>query len=110
MRERDQRTGAPTVTTLTGGEATITLGAVAGAAPAPGAIVNLTAMHGSGATTSWTITYKPFAKVVSGPGANHSLGLTYDGAVFAWGYNSNGQLGDGTTTPRTTPVKVTVVP
>jgi alpha-tubulin suppressor-like RCC1 family protein len=26
--------------------------------------------------------------------------------VWAWGYNGNGQLGDGTTTERTTPVQV----
>ena len=39
-------------------------------------------------------------------GLGHSLALTSDGQVFAWGYNSSGQLGDGTTTQRTTPVAV----
>lgn len=29
----------------------------------------------------------------------HSLALRSDGTVWAWGANSNGQLGDGTTTP-----------
>jgi alpha-tubulin suppressor-like RCC1 family protein len=29
-----------------------------------------------------------------------------DGTVWAWGYNFFGQLGDGTTTQRTTPVQV----
>ncbi|MFZ2277983.1 MAG: cadherin-like beta sandwich domain-containing protein [Prosthecobacter sp.] len=33
-------------------------------------------------------------------GGNHSLALCSDGTVVAWGANSNGQLGDGTTTTR----------
>ncbi|ABP54434.1 RCC1 domain-containing protein [Salinispora tropica] len=39
-------------------------------------------------------------------GRRHSLALTDTGAVLAWGSNSNGQLGDGTTTARSTPVTV----
>ncbi|HET7294697.1 MAG TPA: chitobiase/beta-hexosaminidase C-terminal domain-containing protein [Vicinamibacteria bacterium] len=39
-------------------------------------------------------------------GDNFSLALRSDGTVFAWGYNANGQLGDTTTTQRTTPVVV----
>jgi alpha-tubulin suppressor-like RCC1 family protein len=35
-----------------------------------------------------------------------SFALTSDGTAWAWGYNSNGQLGDGTTTNRATPVQV----
>jgi len=37
---------------------------------------------------------------------SHSLALKQDGTVLAWGYNGNGQLGDGTTTNRTEPVSV----
>jgi len=44
---------------------------------------------------------------VSG-GLNHSLALKSDGTVWAWGSNANGSLGDGTTTPRLTPVQVGV--
>lgn len=39
-------------------------------------------------------------------GDAHSMALSSDGLVFAWGSNDNGQLGDGTTTDRTVPVAV----
>jgi alpha-tubulin suppressor-like RCC1 family protein len=39
-------------------------------------------------------------------GSSHSLALCSDGTVAAWGYNSNGQLGDNTTTRRNAPVAV----
>jgi alpha-tubulin suppressor-like RCC1 family protein len=39
-------------------------------------------------------------------GYSHSLALKADGTVMAWGYNSSGQLGDGTTMQRLSPVAV----
>ncbi|MGH3391638.1 MAG: RCC1 domain-containing protein [Actinomadura sp.] len=39
-------------------------------------------------------------------GVAHNLALTSTGEVYAWGYNAYGQLGDGTTTDRDTPVPV----
>ncbi|PKV09411.1 RCC1 domain-containing protein [Bifidobacterium asteroides] len=39
-------------------------------------------------------------------GASHSLALGSDGNVYAWGYNWNGQLGDGTSSNRNAPVRV----
>lgn len=39
-------------------------------------------------------------------GAYHSLALTKDGTVWAWGRNNRGQLGDGTKERRATPVQV----
>lgn len=39
-------------------------------------------------------------------GGAHSLGLKSDGTVWSWGLNLSGQLGDGSTTERLTPVQV----
>jgi alpha-tubulin suppressor-like RCC1 family protein len=39
-------------------------------------------------------------------GGSHSLGLGSDGQVYSWGANDYGQLGDGTTTSRTSAVAV----
>ena len=41
-------------------------------------------------------------------GCHHSLALKRDGTVRAWGYNAFGQLGDGTNSRRTVPVKVKI--
>ncbi|MGW7002585.1 RCC1 domain-containing protein, partial [Streptomyces sp. NPDC054933] len=42
-------------------------------------------------------------------GGRHSLALLPNGTVLAWGNNTFGQLGDGTTMSRTTPVRVCAV-
>jgi len=39
-------------------------------------------------------------------GRSHTAALRGDGTVWAWGSNTRGQLGDGTTTTRSTPVQV----
>lgn len=39
-------------------------------------------------------------------GREHSMALDAHGTVYTWGRNSEGALGDGTTTRRTTPVRV----
>lgn len=40
----------------------------------------------------------------------HTLYAKRDGTLWAWGKNDDGQLGDGTTTGRSTPVKITGIP
>ena len=47
-----------------------------------------------------------FTYVQVSAGAYHSLALGSDGNVYAWGWNYYGQLGDGTTTNRSMPVRV----
>ena len=47
-----------------------------------------------------------FTYVQVSAGSRHSLALGSDGNAYAWGYNTFGQLGDGTTTPRITPGRV----
>jgi alpha-tubulin suppressor-like RCC1 family protein len=44
------------------------------------------------------------SQVAAGPNAGYAVKT--DGTVWAWGDNSSGQLGDGTTTNRATPVQV----
>ena len=66
---------------------------------------------GDGTTTSSlvpvTVALQPGARFTRlSAGQNYSLALTADGLLFGWGYNGNGQLGDGTTTDRATPVPV----
>ncbi|MFZ5948284.1 MAG: T9SS type A sorting domain-containing protein [Stygiobacter sp.] len=42
-------------------------------------------------------------------GSNHTLALTSDGLVYAWGNNDSGQLGDGTNTLSTNAVPVSTL-
>jgi len=45
-----------------------------------------------------------FIAIAAGP--NHSMALRNDGTVWTWGLNSNGQLGNGTTSNSAVPVQV----
>lgn len=37
---------------------------------------------------------------------SHSLAVKSDGTLWSWGYNYHGELGDGTTVSRSSPVPV----
>lgn len=54
--------------------------------------------------TTVTLDGIEFVQISSRSG--HSLGLTSEGTVYAWGYNASGQLGDNTTNNSSTPVQV----
>jgi alpha-tubulin suppressor-like RCC1 family protein len=53
---------------------------------------------------------KAVACGVGGGGGGHSLALTFEGKVFAWGANTNGQLGIGNNEQKTAPVPVDFPP
>jgi alpha-tubulin suppressor-like RCC1 family protein len=72
---------------------------------------NLDGELGDGATANSDVPVKvklPAGTKVTGiaAGGYDSLALTSTGAVFAWGYNTDGELGDGGTTNSDLPVKV----
>jgi alpha-tubulin suppressor-like RCC1 family protein len=52
----------------------------------------------------------PAAVTAVGGGAWHSLAATLDGALWTWGRNDGGQLGDGTRTDRSLPVRLAALP
>jgi alpha-tubulin suppressor-like RCC1 family protein len=67
---------------------------------------------GSIANSSLPVTVSGITTAIAlSAGANHTCAVLDSGTLFpggrvrCWGLNSNGQLGDGTTTPRTTPVE-----
>ena len=47
-----------------------------------------------------------FSQISGSQSGNFSLAVGSDGNAYAWGYNAFGQLGDGTSSYRTTPVMV----
>jgi alpha-tubulin suppressor-like RCC1 family protein len=68
---------------------------------------NLGVGSGTGFLYSPTQTLNPGSGITQlAAGYDDVLGLRSDGTVVAWGNNSNGQLGDGTTTTSVTPVQV----
>jgi alpha-tubulin suppressor-like RCC1 family protein len=68
---------------------------------------------GVGTTTNSNIPVAVNVTVLSGKtvtkiasGGTTSFAITSDGLLYSWGYNGNGQLGDGTKTNRVYPVAV----
>jgi alpha-tubulin suppressor-like RCC1 family protein len=65
---------------------------------ADGTTTNRTTPVQVGADNDWA--------VVSASGGYHTMALKSDGSLWGWGQNNYGQLGDGSTTNRRTPVRV----
>ena len=53
-----------------------------------------------GALTNWA------QVAIGGPDADHSAAVKTDGTLWTWGPGASGELGDGTTTNRSSPVQV----
>ena len=47
-----------------------------------------------------------FSALSAALNGNHTCGMTIGGKAYCWGFNFFAQLGDGTTTNRSTPVAV----
>ena len=72
--------------------------------PGSGYTLGASAAGLSGATSTPFAVTLTFAAVTTGDA--HTCGVTAGGAAYCWGYNSSGQLGDGTTTNRLSPMLV----
>ncbi len=71
------------------------------------------ALKNNGTVWTWETGYQSAVQVdglseitAVAAGNSHTMALKNDGTVWTWGSNSNGQLGDGTTTDRSTPAQV----
>jgi alpha-tubulin suppressor-like RCC1 family protein len=54
-------------------------------------------------------TYSQCWKMVSGQSASQN-GIRLDGTLWGWGYNANGEIGDGTFTYKDHPVQLVLPP
>ena len=63
-----------------------------------------------GSTTPVPFSFAPGLNLASmETGGSFVVAQARDGTVWSWGFNGNGQLGDGTTTSRSSPVQVTAI-
>ncbi len=73
-----------------------------------GTVVIVTVTNGGSrsAAKAFTLSVNPCPSPAVSAGGLYSLALRGDGTVWAWGANNSGELGDGITTQRLTPVQV----
>ena len=111
-----QRTSLVAVGSLTGLSAVAAGGSHGLALKSDGSAVHAWGKNSNGQLGDATTTQRTSPITVGGlssytitaidAGQNHSLALTSTGNIYAWGLNDKGQLGDGTTTQRMSPVQV----
>ena len=114
-QDHTRRTTAVDVSGLTSGVAAIAAGGGNTCALTTGGGVKCWGYNGDGELGDGTTTPRTTAVDVSGltsgvasiaAGGSNTCALTTGGGVKCWGYNGDGELGDGTTTPRMTAVDV----
>ena len=103
------------VTGLTSGVTAVAVGFLHACALTTGGGVKCWGDNRSGALGDGTLTSRLTPADVAGltsgvvaiaAGSSHTCALTTGGAVLCWGFNYDGQLGDGTSTSRRTPTPV----
>jgi len=72
-----------------------------------GAVSIVATSEGVSGTAAVTVTVLTFASVTTD--GSTTCGVTTSASAYCWGYNNNGQLGNGTTTHSTVPVPVSGV-
>jgi hypothetical protein len=116
-----QDSAAPVaVTGLSSGVVAIAAGGLATCAITNAGAVKCWGSNSSGTTGSGSaavritvptnVTGLSSGAVAIGVGSLHACALLTGGGIKCWGYNAQGQLGDGTKTDRTTPVDVLSLP
>jgi alpha-tubulin suppressor-like RCC1 family protein len=101
--------GATIRYTTDGSTPTVTVGTVyASPVPVDRTLTLKAVAYRSGWTTS-AVTTGEYKRVAIAAGIFHTILAKADGSVWTWGGNYEGQIGDGTTTSRAEPVRITAL-
>lgn len=102
-------TGATIRYTTDGSTPTDTVGTVYAAPVRVDRSLTLKAVAYRAGWTTSPVTVGEYRRVGVSAGASHTILAKSDGTVWAWGGNSEGQVGDGTTTSRSAPIQVLAI-